>query len=119
MTIIITLAAGEQLWKAHPALVSVGVTLTAVPEYDNSLNPVYAAQAQKRPLTLHALRQHTQLLHDHADQLRDQIAAVNKVLQSCKQLAPTHLPLLPLGFQTSPPACWRPTGCCLQLPRTP
>jgi hypothetical protein len=72
--------------------------LTAVPEYDNPLNPVYAALAQEKPLTLHTLRQHTQLLHNHADQLRDQTAAVNKVILSCKRLSPTHLPLLPLGF---------------------
>jgi PRTRC genetic system protein C len=73
-------------------------TLTAVPEYENPLNAVYATLAEERPLTLHTLRQHTQLLHDHADQLHDQTFAVNKVILSCKRLAPTPLLHLPLGF---------------------
>ncbi len=72
--------------------------LTAVPEYDNPLNPVYEVLIKERPLTLHTLRQHTQLLHDHADQLHDQTFAVNQVILSCKRLAPTPLLHLPLGF---------------------
>jgi len=42
--------------------------LTAVPEYDNPLNPIYEVLGQQRLLTLHAIRKHTQLLHDRADQ---------------------------------------------------
>lgn len=84
---------------ADPAAIDTLVTaLTAVPEYDNPLNPVYAALVQEIPLTLHTLRQHTQLLHDHADQLHDQTFAVNQVILSCKRLAPTPLLHLPLGF---------------------
>ena len=84
---------------ADPAAIDTLVTaLTAVPEYDNPLNPVYEVLIKERPLTLHTLRQHTQLLHDHADQLHDQTFAVNKVILSCKRLAPTPLLHLPLGF---------------------
>lgn len=72
--------------------------LTAVPEYDNPLNPIYEVLSRERPLTLQAIRQHTQLLHDHADQARDQTFAVNKVILSCKRIPPTPLPILPLGF---------------------
>ena len=84
---------------ADPAAIDTLVTaLTAVPEYDNPLNPVYEVLIKERPLTLHTLRQHTQLLHDHADQLHDQTFAVNKVILSCKRLAPIPLLHLPLGF---------------------
>ena len=84
---------------ADPAAIDTLVTaLTAVPEYDNPLNPVYEVLIKERPLTLHTLRQHTQLLHDHADQLHDQTFAVNKVILSCKHLSPTPLLYLPLGF---------------------
>ncbi len=84
---------------AEQAAIDTLVTaLTVVPEYDNPLTPVYAALAAEAPLTLHALRQHTQLLHDHADQLHDQTFAVNQVILSCKRLSPTPLLHLPLGF---------------------
>ncbi|MFQ5421236.1 MAG: hypothetical protein ACE5FD_02720 [Anaerolineae bacterium] len=72
--------------------------LTAVPEYDNPLNPLYEVLGQQRPLTLRAIRQHTELLHAHTDQARDQTFAVNKVIVSCKQIPPTPLSGIPLGF---------------------
>ena len=72
--------------------------LTAVPEYDNPLNPIYDVLGRERPLTLRAIRQHSQLLHDHADQAQDQTFAVNKVIVSCKQIPPTPLSEIPLGF---------------------
>ena len=81
-----------------PAIDILVEALTAVPEYDNPLNPIYEVLGQQRPLTLQAIRQHTQLLHDHADQARDQTFAVNKVILSCKRIPPTPLPSLPLGF---------------------
>ena len=81
-----------------PAIDILVEALTAVPEYDNPLNPIYEVLSRERPLTLQAIRQHTQLLHDHADQARDQTFAVNKVIVSCKRIPPTPLPSLPLGF---------------------
>ncbi|NKQ35205.1 MAG: hypothetical protein HF973_06250 [Chloroflexi bacterium] len=72
--------------------------LTAVPEYDNPLNPIYDVLGRERPLTLRAIRQQTQLLHDHADQAQDQTFAVNRVIISCKQIPPTPLSAIPLGF---------------------
>ncbi|MFQ5420827.1 MAG: hypothetical protein ACE5EY_10760 [Anaerolineae bacterium] len=72
--------------------------LTAVSEYDNPLNPIYDVLGRERPLTLRAIRQHTQLLHDHADQAQDQTFAVNRVIVSCKQIPPIPLPAIPLGF---------------------
>ena len=72
--------------------------LTAVPEYDNLLNPVYETLNRQRPLTLQVIRQHSDLLHDHADQEQDQTFAVHQVIQSCKTISPTPLRLLPLGF---------------------
>ena len=81
-----------------PAIDILVEALTAVPEYDNPLNPIYEVLSRERPLTLQAIRQHTQLLHDHADQGRDQTFAVNKVIVSCKRIPPTSLSSLPLGF---------------------
>ncbi len=72
--------------------------LTAVPHYEDPLNAIYEVLGQERQLTLSAIRQHSQLLHDHADLARDQTFAVNSVITSCKQIPPTPLPLLPLGF---------------------
>ena len=72
--------------------------LVAVTEYDNPLTPVYEALGQQLPLTLHTLRQHSRLLHDQSDLARDQIFAVNSVIQSCQRIPPTPLTLLPLGF---------------------
>ncbi|MCZ7673777.1 MAG: hypothetical protein M5U34_45005 [Chloroflexi bacterium] len=89
---------------SQPSAIDILVeALTAVPEYDNPLNPLYEVLGREqsfpqRPLTLQAVRQHTQLLHDHADQARDQTFAVNKVIVSCKRIPPTPLPSLPLGF---------------------
>lgn len=71
---------------------------TAVPAYNHPLPPLYAVLAQARPFTLQALRQHTSLLHDCADEVQDQTFAVNKVIASCKQIPPTPLLSLPLGF---------------------
>ncbi|MFQ5418988.1 MAG: hypothetical protein ACE5EY_01365 [Anaerolineae bacterium] len=78
-------------------------SLTAVPEYDNPLNPIYDVLGKEqsfpeRPLTLRAIRQHTELLHAHTDLARDQSLAVNKVIVSCKQISPTPLLEIPLGF---------------------
>ena len=78
-------------------------TLTAVSEYDNPLNPIYAALSQRwletgQPLTLRTIREHSELLHGHADQARDQTFAVHQVIQSCQSIPPTPLPILPLGF---------------------
>jgi hypothetical protein len=72
--------------------------LTAVPHYENPLNAIYEILSQERQLTLRAIRQHSQLLHDHADLARDQNFAINSVITSCKQIPPTPLLLLPLGF---------------------
>lgn len=85
------------------AIDTLVAALTAVPPYDNSLNPVYETVNQSRlatgnPLTLSTIRQHAQLLRDGADLLHDHTSAINKVILSCKRLPPTHLPHLPLGF---------------------
>jgi len=86
--------------------------LTAVPKYDNPLNPLYEVLGRqqvalsgstelgtsKGPLTLQAIRQYTQLIHAQADQAQDQALAINAVIRSCKRISPTPLLVLPLGF---------------------
>ena len=78
-------------------LVSVLATL---PDYKNPLNTVYdvLSRSPERPLTLRTIRQHSQLLHDHADRVRDQTFAVNRVIASCQKLSPTPLAEIPCGF---------------------
>ena len=81
-------------------------SLTAVPEYTSPFIPIYEALADARPprlhggklLTLRALRTHSHLLRDCSDLARDQTAAIHQVIASCKQILPTALPALPLGF---------------------
>ena len=70
----------------------------AVPEYENPLNPIYEVLGRERPLTLRVIRQHSQLLHGQVDQAQDQTFAVNRVILSCKQIPPTPLSEIPLGF---------------------
>ncbi len=84
----------------QPSAIDVMVAaLQDLPPYENPLIPVYTALGQAQgPLTLQVIRQHAQLLHDHADQARDQTYAVNQVIRSCTQIPPTPLPLLPHGF---------------------
>jgi hypothetical protein len=72
--------------------------LSAVPEYDNPLTPIFEALGQERPLTLQSIWQHSQLLHDQTELAQDQTFAVNSVIQSCQRIPPTPLTLLPLGF---------------------
>jgi hypothetical protein len=93
--------------------------LTAVPEYDNPLIPVYEALGQKeqlarsgstglsgptilgtskKPLTLATIRRHSQLIQDHVDLARDQTMTLNLVIQSCFRISPIPLTDLPLGF---------------------
>ena len=84
---------------SYPSTIDVLVeALTAVSEYDNPLKPIYEVLERERPLTLRAIRKHTQLLHDHADMARDQTFTVNRVIVSCKQISPTPLLEIPLGF---------------------
>ena len=83
------------------ALAALVEALTAAPEYKNPLTPLYDALGQEAadgPLTLRAIRRHTQILHALSGQANDQAAAVTQVIVSCKQLLPTPLPVLPLGF---------------------
>ncbi len=84
---------------SYPSTIDVLVeALTAVSEYDNPLTPIYDVLAQEQLLTFRAIRKHTQLLHEHADLARDQTFAVNRVIVSCKQISPTPLLEIPLGF---------------------
>lgn len=80
------------------ALPTLLAALTAVLPYENPLNPVYEVLSQEQLLTLQNIRQHTQLLHDHADQMQRQMWAIHKVVQSCQQIPPTPLVSLPWGF---------------------
>ncbi len=73
-------------------------SLTAVPEYTSPFIPIYEALADAQPLTLRALRTHSHLLRGCTDLARDETSAIHQVIVSCKQIPPTPLPALPLGF---------------------
>ncbi|MCP4288869.1 MAG: hypothetical protein GY792_31345 [Gammaproteobacteria bacterium] len=98
-------------------------SLTAIPEYASPFIPIYEALGTStepaqasllRPprltpsrgqvlhggklLTLRALRTHSHLLRGCTDLARDETAAIHQVIVSCKQIFPTPLPALPLGF---------------------
>ena len=73
-------------------------SLTAIPEYTSPFIPLFEALADARPLTLRALRTHSHLLRDSSDLARDESAAIHQVIASCKQIPPTPLLALPLGF---------------------
>jgi hypothetical protein len=72
--------------------------LAVLPAYEDPLLPVYEALGPERPLTLRAIRDHSQLLQDCAGQAQDQVEAIQRVIERCQQLRPTPLPNLPLGF---------------------
>ncbi len=72
--------------------------LSAVPEYQNPLNPLYKVLGGERPLTLRTIHQHTQLLHEQVDLAQDQTIAISRVIVSCKQIPPTPFSAIPLRF---------------------
>jgi hypothetical protein len=74
------------------------LALTDLPRYEPPLTPLYEALAAERPLTLRALRQHSDLLAACVDEARDQAASVKRVIQACQKIPPIPLPSLPLGF---------------------
>lgn len=80
------------------ALDALVEALAAVPATENPLTPIYEALGRQRPLTVRAVHAHSRLLHDHADQARAQIAAINSLIVSCQQIPPTPCPDLPSGF---------------------
>ena len=79
------------------ALDTLVEALLASPVHEDPLPSVYAALGRP-PLTLRTVRQHTQLLHAHAQQAQAQRKALEQVLTACQELPPIPLPLLPWGF---------------------
>ena len=72
--------------------------LSAVPPYDDPLQPIAQALSQSQPLTLRTIAQHSQLLHDCEDTVRAQTAAVQGMIHRCQTLPAIPLPSLPHGF---------------------
>ena len=76
--------------------------LTAVPTYEPPSTPFYealvASASSGQALTVRSIYAHRQLLHDCVDAISEQNAVLSQVIFSCKQLPPTPLPMLPLGF---------------------
>lgn len=72
--------------------------LSALPAYEDPLLPVYKALDPERPLTLRTIRDHSQLLQACTDRAEDQVETIQRVTKRCRQIPPTPLLNLPLGF---------------------
>ena len=72
--------------------------LAALPAFADPLRPLYEALGSEQPLTLYGLREHRQLLAACTEQADDQTGAIQRVIARCRQLPPTQLTNLPLGF---------------------
>jgi hypothetical protein len=82
----------------QPAINELVEVLAVLPAYEDPLLPVYEALGPERPLTLHAIRDHSRLLQACAGRAQDQVDAIQRVTERCQRLPPTPLPNLTLGF---------------------
>lgn len=82
----------------QPAINELVEVLTFLRACEDPLLPVYEALGPERPLTLGAIRDHSRLLQECAGRAQDQVDAIQRVIVRCRQLPPTPLPNLPLGF---------------------
>lgn len=72
--------------------------LASLPVYEDPLLSVYETLGSERPLTLQAIRDHSRMLQECAGRAQDQVDALQRVIERCRQLPPTPLSNLPLGF---------------------
>ena len=82
----------------QPAIDELVKALAAIQAYEDPLRPVYEALGPKRPLTLRTIRGHSRLLQECSGQAHDQVATIQRVTERCRQLPPSPLSSLPLGF---------------------
>ena len=82
----------------QPATDELVEALAVLPAYEDPLRPVYEALGPQRPLTLRAIRDHSRLLQACTGRAQDQVDAIQRVIERCRQLPPTPLSNLPLGF---------------------
>lgn len=82
----------------QPAIDILIEALAALPAYEDPLHPVYKALGPELPLTLRAVRDHSRLLQACAGRAQDQVETIQRVTERCRQLPPTPLSNLPLGF---------------------
>jgi hypothetical protein len=72
--------------------------LSAVSPHKVELPPYYAALAEAKPLTLRAILVQKQLLRDYDEKAHSELLQLNKVVKACRQISPTLMPDIPLGF---------------------
>lgn len=72
--------------------------MARMPADEDLLQLLYEALGCEQQLTLRAIRNHSRLLHDCTEQAQEQITAIQRVTDRCRQLPPTPLSNLPLGF---------------------
>jgi hypothetical protein len=72
--------------------------LAVLPDYEDPLLPVYEALGPERPLTLRTIRDHSRLLQESTGRAQGQVEAIQRVIERCRQLPPTPLSDLPLGY---------------------
>ncbi|MCA9989074.1 MAG: hypothetical protein KDE09_13470 [Anaerolineales bacterium] len=82
----------------QPAIDELVEALAVLPAYEDPLLPVYETLGPERPLTLRTIRDHSQLLRECTGRAEDQVETIQRVTKRCRQLPPTPLLNLPLGF---------------------
>ena len=82
----------------QPAIDELVEALAVLPAYEDPLRPVYEALGSEWPLTLRTIRDHSQLLQECADRAQGQVDTIHRATERCRQLPPTPLSNLLLGF---------------------
>jgi hypothetical protein len=82
----------------QPVIDTLVEALAVLPDYEDPLRPVYEALGPERPLTLRAIRDRSQILQECAGRVQEQVETIQRVTERCRQLPPTPLSNLPLGF---------------------
>lgn len=87
-----------RLWDEPDPLNGLVAALSSLPPCPVTAAPIFTALGQQPQLTLRVLRDHSALLHAHAEAARAQNDAVRWMIVACQEIPPIPLPLLPLGF---------------------
>jgi hypothetical protein len=75
--------------------------LAALPDYEDPLLPLYEALGPERPLTLRDIRDHSLLLQECAGRAQGQVDAIQRVIERCQRLPPTHCRTYPWDSESA------------------
>jgi hypothetical protein len=75
----------------QPAIDELFKALAVLPAYEDPLRPVYEGLGLEQPLTLRTIRDHSRMLQACTGRAQDQVDAIQRVTERCRQLPPTPL----------------------------